>query len=595
MSKRKFDWALVFLKFSEIFGKKRKLSSIKKDLRPFKLSSALAPLAQMNIPLSFATLARDNSHLQELQQSLASRFLDTSIRADSKFIQGCTDEKLVFTRQQMLTLLRLAALECSEDSPTIVTAESASGYALGECCLAINDHLDTSKQESAINKGTGARKHINLALKLAPNFELYNPQRPELAIARADRMFAEILTSKLWAEQFQRKLKGFDLAATFAAATGLTLEQYRDFVLAMLSWYTTRDHAQLLTNPESSRIDPTKFISSTLVKRADFDRYLALDAIKLSALRKDMEEQRNILPYFDFVVFRKSPLIELSDGSLLCVDPSFLLEKLSAGFYWTILNSLPKQTRRTAFQAFGYLFEVYVDELLREVYPPDRYISFASFDKKNEEAFDGIIVYPGNHLIVLEYKGGFLTIEAKYGGKIRKLEKDLDKKFGRSRGAGVQQLATKIEKLFHRDKAKRERIAELGEIVTTKITPVLIVQESFLRFRPINFILHKWFKKLLRQKKITKAVKIAPLQVIDIDSLQRLKTNLAAGDFTLEQCLNLRAADDPEMTSTFHEFTWGNFQEYGRREDVELEKQLDAVFNRIENSFFSAQTKETKT
>src|SRR5205085_787399 len=168
-------------------------------------------------------------------------------------------------------------------------------------------------------------------------------------------------------------------------------------------------------------------IRNTLIKREDLDCYSALDAIELTALQKQIGEPRNILPYFDFVVFRKSPLIELSDGSLLCVDPAFLLEKLSAGFYWTIINSLPEQDRRPAFQAFGYLFEAYVDEVLGGIYPRNRYISFADFEKKNEEAFDGIILCPGNHLIVLEYKGSFLTIEAKYSGKVKNLERDLDK------------------------------------------------------------------------------------------------------------------------------------------------------------------------
>src|SRR5205085_5785636 len=101
MSKSKFDWALVFLKYSELFGKKRRLSRIKKDLRPFKLSSVLATLAQINIPLSFMTLAKDDPSLQGLQEGLSSRFLDAKVRENPKFIQARTDEKLVFTRQQM--------------------------------------------------------------------------------------------------------------------------------------------------------------------------------------------------------------------------------------------------------------------------------------------------------------------------------------------------------------------------------------------------------------------------------------------------------------------------------------------------------------
>jgi hypothetical protein len=140
--------------------------------------------------------------------------------------------------------------------------------------------------------------------------------------------------------------------------------------------------------------------------------------------------------------------------------------------------------------------------------------------------------------------------------------------------------------LFHRKIAKRDRISALDGLNITKVTPVLIAQESFLRFRPMNFILNRWFNKLVRKMKITKAIEIAPLQVIDIDSLQRLKANLAAGDFTFEQCLNRRAIDNPSMTTTFHEFTWSSFPQYGRREDSDLMKQLESIFERIEKEFF---------
>jgi hypothetical protein len=586
MGKPKFDWALLFLKYSEVFGEKRKLSRIKKTLGPLNLSRVLTTLAQINVPLSFETLAKDNPRIQTLQDNLSTRFLDQSIREHSKFIAGRADGHFAFTRQQILTLMRLAALECSTDSSAVVIAESSSDLSLGECCLAINDHLASSRQDRAIDTGTGARKHINLALKLAPNLELYNPQRPELAIARADRMFAQILTSKLWIDRFQKKLKGFDLAATFRDATGLTLERYRDFVLAIVSFYSSRKTEQLVTNPESGRIDPDKFIGGTLLSKEAFERYLALDSITIAELPKAMAERRPVLPYFDFVIFRKSPLIQMNDGYLLCADPSFLLEKLSAGFHWTILNSIQEDVRNSAFQAFGYLFELYVDELFSGIYPPDRFISFASFEKARDEAFDGMIICPGGHLIVLEYKGGFLTIGAKYSGKVRKLEKELDKKFGRGAGAGVRQLSTKLEKLFHRKIAKRDRISALDGLNITKVTPVLIAQESFLRFRPMNFILNRWFNKLVRKMKITKAIEIAPLQVIDIDSLQRLKANLAAGDFTFEQCLNRRAIDNPSMTTTFHEFTWSSFPQYGRREDSDLMKQLESIFERIEKEFF---------
>src|SRR5262249_932771 len=122
-------------------------------------------------------LSKDNQKLQELQGTLISNFLSNDIAANPDFTRARGNKGLVFARQQVLNLMRLTALESPQNGNLLADPNTAGGYQLGECCLVINDHLTSRKQERAISRGSTLKKHKHLALKLAPNFELHTPLR----------------------------------------------------------------------------------------------------------------------------------------------------------------------------------------------------------------------------------------------------------------------------------------------------------------------------------------------------------------------------------------------------------------------------------
>lgn len=311
----------------------------------------------------------------------------------------------------------------------------------------------------------------------------------------------------------------------------------------------------------------------------------------------DFTHKFKLLPNVDFAVFRRWPLVELERGYLFTLDPLFLVEKLGDGVRHTIRDSLaPGGGSKLASTAYGYLFEGYVDGIMRRIYArgSEDFISFPEFAKSNtqhNEAFDGVVVCPGGHLIVMEYKGGFLSAQAKYRGKMRIFQKDIDLKFGVGKGAGVRQLVTKIEKLFHTDRTQRDFIPELAQYdQPQKITPVLVVQEGFLGLDFMTEILNSEFQRLLKTIKITKAVDIMPLQIIDVDSLERMAPNLIAEDFRLEQVLNARAHMDPNLIANFSKLTKELFPSFATREDAEVEARFTSITERIRHKFWGRNT-----
>jgi hypothetical protein len=590
----------IYIRYSDLCEQKLPLATLKKRLRQFKLSNVMFHLSRMNVLLGRNRMLRESREkMHDLQGRLIVNYIDDELlegKLKPKYGHSKTDEETVFLRQQILNLLRLCASVCRESATLIADGKTPGGYELGRCCLIMNDHLLSKKEERITGEGTNLKRRRHLALQLAPLLELYNPPSVRQAVVRAETIFSEVLNSEEMQAIAQRELRGFDLGKAFNDTTGLTIDKYKEFILIIISWLYGHDFEEFIDNPNLLMFRRSQFVNNTLIDPQDFDRYLALDSMKLSEAKARFSAKRvKLLPHFDYVLFRTRPLLEYETDAFICADACFTVEKLSSGIYWTIIDSLKGKDKQTAFDAFGYLFEIYVNNLFQKISPLDGlFIPSPKYDM-GESSFDGTIC-GRNHLIVMEYKASFMKIEAKYSGKIRTFEEELDKKFGvdKKEGTekGVAQLAKHIERLFHKQPSKRSHIGELDRILQNsnsrveKITPVLIVQEPLLRFHLMEELLSKRFLRLLKKRNISEGVKVAPLAVIDIDTLEEMKTNLVAGEFTLEQCLNLRAVRDPEYKYIWHTFLSDFFPQYGETEDYELVEKFGAIMDRAKKNFF---------
>lgn len=141
---------------------------------------------------------------------------------------------------------------------------------------------------------------------------------------------------------------------------------------------------------------------------------------------------------FDFVPFKARPLIEVQTDKFLCTDIGFLIEKMHSGVYWAIFDGLSEAERPRLFKAWGILFEEYVNWFLtdRALTTPLLFYSAPKW-RDGREYFDGAFVQD-SRFMPMEYKGGFIKIEARYSGNPNAFESDLDLKIAE----GCQQLAS---------------------------------------------------------------------------------------------------------------------------------------------------------
>lgn len=589
----------VYIRYADVTGRQAHLTALKKALGKLKLSSTLFALSRINVLLGRQRMMREGAtDGRNLQNILVANYIDdellrgierTIVRLRSS--HDGPSEFAVFTRQQMLNLLRLCILVGREESLVTVDGKTYGGYELGRCCLMMNDHLLTAKEERAISQGGVNKRTKHISLQLAPILELYNPPDVQRAVVRAETIFSDLLKSPQMQATAKQQLQGFDIAQAFFDATAITLDKYREVVLALLTPILGHTTQELLGKENLTVFQRAGFIRNSKLQPQEFDNYLSLDCISVREAKNRLSSRKaKLLPHFNYVLFRSKPLLELENGTILWSDPCFLVEKLGAGIYWTIVNSLKGLDKDTALRAFGYLFEMYVNSILERL--PSTNGTFLTCPKyiNSDSSVDGLICRD-NHLILAEYKASFMTIEAKYGGRVKQFESELDRKFAVQKG--LVQLVKHIERLFHEDVSKRYKISELDNITQTskqpieKITPVLIVQESILRFSGVEDLLNQRFARLLRKRRVVKGLKVAQLAIIDVDTLEEMRPSLLAGDFTLEECLNARAAADPGYKQIWREFMHEKFPSFSKCQDSELDDKFGAIIDRTKRNLFS--------
>lgn len=249
-----------------------------------------------------------------------------------------------------------------------------------------------------------------------------------------------------------------------------------------------------------------------------------------------------LYPQYDFISFRKHPIVFYDKDIFTVIDVAFLTEKLSFGLIYTILDIVQESgiDHREYFAHWGKIFEDYVTKLFSELFPDISFLTkrffpntFFDIPKKDNEAFDGILEYP-NSLVVMEYKGNQIRPTIKYSGDKDLLLNDIDKKFGRKgNDKGVKQLAIKIELLFHRELNQQQKLRDITFPKVNRIYPILIVNEPSLSFGLVSRKLRIWFDAEMDDRKLSNTILIKPLMILPIEIFEKMFPYLAAGDFTI--------------------------------------------------------------
>jgi len=226
----------VYIRHADVMGQRAHLATLKKSVRKLKFSNAVFALSRINVLLARQTMMLEGvDERRKLQSFFVNNYIDDDLwRAIERWIgrlrstESQPVEFAVFIRQQMLNLIRLCILVGREEGSIIVNGQTSGGYEFGKCCVMMNDHLLTSREERAVNEGSDTKRTKHISLQLAPILELYNPPGVQRAVVRAETLFDDILKSPEMRAIAKKKLQGFDMAQAFFDATAIALDRYRN-------------------------------------------------------------------------------------------------------------------------------------------------------------------------------------------------------------------------------------------------------------------------------------------------------------------------------------------------------------------------------
>jgi hypothetical protein len=580
----------VFITWEELYGEIPTEAEVRTVLQQLNRQSTVLLLARIGIHLFLERIRANNKETAELQSFLIANFWNEDVLAQAKKILG--GQRLDFRRgfhlQQVLTLLKWAMVDSQAIGGVEPDKTQDARYQLGSCLLKTSDLLLSSSMRGAIARGRKSRspKHyLNLQLHAGAGNEINNPPPVVNAVVRSERIFGELL---------KQSTSTFDLNGALKERTGISIDTYLDLTIGALATYLGRTQKDLIENPGLATINPRTFFGHTIPAN-ESQQYWEMESCTMEDLATVLSSKSELQPQQDFTAFRMKPFVSLDTGVLVCANPGFVQEKLEIGLFWTIVNTLKAEDRKKAFDAWGELFQKYVNKTFESAidHSKENYLPFPGFSEKKHrhEAFDAVLV-SGQVCAVFEFKAGFLPNRSKYAEQIDQFLSSLNQKFGMEPRAGIEQLVRKIAQLFDQDQTELRSLEGVESNDIKVVIPVLIVQDNFVSsFLAIPF-LAKLFRDSMRGKNLRRGVMWTSLLVLHIEDVENLSTHIKAGHFSLTECLLYAAKKgDPGPSRLFafadilREFLEG--AKIVRVPETEFDKKFAEIINRLTLRLFN--------
>jgi hypothetical protein len=566
-----------------MFGKHPTEAEVIDLIRPLDRLHSVWLLARINLLLALDRFHSREKWTAQLQTFLVNLHIDDELfqHLKRRFGPEQLAKRQPFHSLQVLTLMKMITREGTKNGGLRPDLDKQAAYRLGRCLIMVNDFLFTPENLRAIkgDRPSVKKKRIALQLQVGSGLEVNNPPAINTSIVRSDMIFGEIL---------KKTSCSLDIRTVFHQRSGMALEDYMDHVFGLLTHYLSLDISKLIEDPGLACINMNSFFvegSKDLVRN-----FWGMESTPLNDLEAALREPSELKPYHDFIALRRKPLLEVEAENAIPAHLGFVQEKLESGLFWAIFNSLKTADEKSSlFTDWGHLFEGYISEILAACFmgSQEAYFPFPRFLDNGEEAFDGVVV-AGNYWVVMEYKGGFLNTKAKFSEDEKEFVRDVQRKFGGDKGAGIEQLARKIGAVFAADAKQRRPLAGMDSSNVSVVVPVLIVQESYISSEITAPYLVDIFGSLKRKQHLDTRVYYTFPLILDVSEIETIKPYVLKKKVSFIDCLMERVRMGGSGSLSLRDF----FPEYlGKRgvepvRDDETFARYLRIMNRISLRFF---------
>jgi hypothetical protein len=495
----------------------------------------------------------DTKALDRFQIWFATVFFDPETKQllEQRFGDQSPTRRPVCHPLQFLNIMRLALCVAEGDESTRPDASHPHSFRFGTASLIVNDLFVTAAEQENLRVGTNDDKRRQLMLQSLASIEISNPTDPRNLQFRAYGMYHIALRDPQLLDRISKECGGLDIERDFEKLFGVPLFGWLSLVFGVQSLLLSFTHADFLNKPETFLINRRTILQAPNLSRTQIDDFFDRLSLSFEDLRLELRKERPVDDRLDVVPFKSRPLLVTAPDSYACLDFGLFTEKMHTGPYFLLANRLPSDERWKIFNAWGLLFEAYVNWLLRSLggkFAAELFSDTCWIDD-DTRAFDAVFV-KRRMVVAMEFKGGFLPQNARYSNDLDTFMAALKERVG----DGCHQLARDIGSLFPETGPARKLRGVAIPPNAAFVLPVLVVQDLILRAPFINYFLNQSFQSERAQFRTRKGIEVLPLTVIQITELENLVERAEACDFDVLHFFHRRCQLDREMLGDITNF-----------------------------------------
>lgn len=509
--------------------------------KSFNRDAGLVILGTYNLALSLSAVRErlDGGRGERLraQQALLRNSISEPRLRELKDKLGNADLVLrpIFHRAQLLTMIKLIA---RYGSPT------------GGNRLERRDDFDSVAELGLLVNSlwlfedrTGDAGEF-IAPVLAPSLELENPPSVAESLVRSHEMLVRHLPAFSASHRFARHVE-----RAFLFTTALNFTELIDLTFALWSYYSSLSVEEIVADQRRAHFNP--FAPGGIVSGQQMTKLLSLVSIPFGEVPGVAGEADEPGFLTEFTALRQQPVWKFGDDNYLCIDPSFVQERLSSGVYWTVMNSLDPEHGDAFSRIWGRAFESHLFETIAASNPTAALHRTPSYSDTGDEAFDAIVDF-GDRLVVVQAKASFVRADAKYSGVSDRFFEGIDERFGVGAGQALGQIKTNLVSCFGLE--GRRDVRELRGRRFREVLPVVVYQEPILGFGPVTRHYAKLLEGELQGILFQLDTVVRPVVFMHIDDFHLIGQHLRDGATTLVEILHRKLADDPGHVKSLREF-----------------------------------------
>jgi len=484
----------VLLTHREVVGREPKIAELHSLLSKYQRREVIFLLAKLNAVLG----TWKNEPNFQLDDAVSRIFLKGYL---DQIAELKRQGRIVFSRMTLLYLVKQACIASSENGTPVNTDEAIAD--VGLAALMANDLMLPRLPSSGDST-------LERLANLFPFSDYISTDGYATEIARGQKMFE--LASRL--NSLRERTDFVDITQRFEELFGLSHSTFSQLIFGCATKFLG---IQLndLRSPNALLMKET-FFQKTTVSLETARKFFATFALAEDGLAEKIQGAAN-RPGDDFTILQAFPLLLLAPELYTCFDPGFLVDKAGRNLYWTLFSALNDNEKGKLGSFWGAVFEEYVNQLLAQSYAGGGTFVPGPKFTNGDEAFDAYILERGS-LIVFEHKSSIIRADAKYGGDVGKLKRDLDLKFveGDEDGAkGIAQLNRSIARFL-----RGEAIGGLLPKDVYTIYPCIVCLDNAVSIPYMAAYFKEQFKAVFPRKEFRQTVTtLFTLNITDVENL----------------------------------------------------------------------------